>query len=209
MSSNICSVENCESRIKCRKLCAGHYSSHRAKGLIEDRKNRLCMVAGCGRPFYSRNFCAVDYQRYYIGLQTPNQTVCMVANCPGAIHREGHCYRHYMEIFPKEVTSKLDCRIGDCTEPRQPHATLCKRHHRLEQLKAARAKADREKLREAKRLERQLAAQKPACIETDCDRPARSMDRCQLHYHAWKHETTQGKDFWEFVKAELQLEGAK
>lgn len=207
MSSKICTIENCESIVRCRGLCTSHYRSLHAKGLLEDKKQRVCKVAGCTRPFYAKGFCSSDYQIMFRGRKAENGFECMVENCPRPIHRELHCMRHYLELYPASVTSKPDCNMTYCTEPRHHRALLCERHLRLHQNKLTRQKAERRDLLEMKRLAKAKAKlDAPRCIEAECDANARSMNRCQLHYNAWKNQVNQTDDFWSFVKQELRIQ---
>lgn len=201
--SSKCTIDTCQSTIKCKGLCAAHYQAQRIAGLIGKKKSLNCIVANCPRPFYSQDFCVNHYQLMVEGRKNPNRTICMVENCPGSVWREGHCLTHYRAIFDKPVVEKPSCESGKCNEPKYSKTRFCAKHFKMDQAKIARKKEKNRLLREFQKA--QVKASKPVCMEDGCDKPLRSMNRCQLHHNQWKAQPTQATDFWEFVKQEMGI----
>jgi len=212
MNSKICAIDTCSSRVISRGYCTSHYQSQRKKGLLEllpDQPPKICTVAYCGHPNYARGFCANCYQSYLKGRNKPNKKDCMVEHCPGFVYRENHCMRHYKVLYSQSEIRKPDCTNNNCTEPRYHKTSLCKKHFDAQQALFARKRQEKREKMQAKRLAAQLAEEaKPRCVEDECNKAAWSMDRCQLHYNAWKTAASQADDFWSFVKTELKLENA-
>lgn len=191
MSFKICSVDNCHSRTKSRGLCASHYKFEHRNGTYDAPDRPACKMEGCTRAHRYQGLCQKHYQIAKRAEQRAKNQECIVQPCAGTNYREGHCNTHYLERFPKTVTRIPDCRRPNCTKPQFKYLG-CEIHWRNYQPKAVR-----------------MIKTADSCIEDECPNKRFSMDRCQKHYNEWKNQARQADDFWEFVKAELNLESAK
>lgn len=74
ISDKKCSVEGCDSKIRCKSLCGLHYQRHRLNIPMDSRryvtrgKYKICTVDWCTRKYYANRLCALHYRRHKNGL---------------------------------------------------------------------------------------------------------------------------------------------
>lgn len=101
-----CSVEGCETPIKCKGLCSRHYQRLNIHGdplgggFDRVRPVSICSVAGCSGVVDGRGLCCVHYQRLMkrgdpLYEYTPTRNVCTVLGCDVFVNGRGYCPKHY------------------------------------------------------------------------------------------------------------------
>jgi hypothetical protein len=184
----MCEVEHCSSRIVAHGLCGAHYATMLRHEIGQHKRYNKkrggpCQMVGCDNPVRSNLLCEKHYMRLYRVAKSPNKTICMFGECPGAVYREGHCKDHYMELFPKVQTRKPDCSQDDCTRP-VFSKQLCQSHFNKTKAKKIR---------------------RPKCVEDGCENYQYVLERCKTHYAEFKFEGAHAEDFWSFVKDKLEI----
>ena len=188
MSSKICAIDTCYSTVKGRGLCAGHYKAEQRRGTYDEPNRPTCKMTGCNSAMRFKELCGRHYQIDHRANVKRAQNECAVKPCPVDVYREGHCKAHYVERFPKIQTRIPDCRRPGCTQP-QHRLEGCVKHWKIYQ-------------------QNQLRRTIVPCSEPGCQSKTFALGRCQLHHNQFKNAENYPDDLWEFVKRELNLEGA-
>lgn len=117
MAEGTCSVEGCETNVRCKGFCVKHYQRWRRNGDPLGGRGwnpDVCTIDGCERPPLARGWCNTHYRRWQrVGDPLADQPhrseipkpvkipfvfreVCEVEGCTNKHNAQGFCGPHYM-----------------------------------------------------------------------------------------------------------------
>lgn len=185
MSKGTCSVTSCGRPVHTRGWCNTHYrrwfhtGDVMADKPIKDVSKRLdpCSIEGCDRRAVARGWCNSHYCRWrdhgdplYVAPERPKS--CSIKDCGGKVYGHGWCAKHWSRWY----------RWGDPNH-------LVRRSYKPEQRSRKRSSAggSRENTKAAsprRRVEPVVhqASQVVQCSAGDCERTAKSLGYCGMHY---------------------------
>ena len=189
-----CKVEDCERPAMARGWCQKHYLRWRKhcdplKTVIV--RHTGCSVEGCERPHHMKTYCSMHYQRWAKdGDPGPVDTTlqsregpCSVTDCTEDVWAKGMCAAHYdlkrrngspdTRVRNRRKAADIPdvCEIEGCEKPYKMNG-YCQMH-------AFRVREHGE----PGPAEVMLQPQKgKTCKVPDCDRPAKSRDKCARHF---------------------------
>lgn len=90
------------------------------------RKNKDCLIDGCGRNVYSGGYCNKHYSQIrrtgkILTEKISNKGECMAEGCKNSRHSKGYCQKHYLQVkkYGKLIPSKehgfyTQCKVEGC-----------------------------------------------------------------------------------------------
>lgn len=128
MTEELCSIENCEVKVRARGLCATHYNRAYRNWEIEGAKK--CLVEDCENVATSKGYCPTHYDRMRRRGFFGTGKKCSLEGCGKPMHALGVCATHYKAVRSKgENPSAKPCSVVDCERFSESNG-LCDPHVR-------------------------------------------------------------------------------
>jgi hypothetical protein len=186
----MCTVDDCEGRVKAGGLCQKHYVRFRKYGTTDDPEPKpvaICSVPDCVKPVVAQGICGMHYRRQRIhgdlnATRKPRST-CTVDNCDRPVVGQGLCSPHYNRMrthgdplvggelrkVRPQGSEPPPCAVDDCDTPSVALGMCGKHYQRFT------------KHGDPHQVFERMSKDGPCLIE-DCERPRESKGYCLIHY---------------------------
>lgn len=110
LTEKICSIENCELKVRCKGLCQKHYNRWWKTGSTNLTKiqENSCLVNACIFQVFKQNLCKTHYLFLSNIVKNNNSEFCSVNNCSEKHVARKLCIFHYQRFKETGSVEKSD-----------------------------------------------------------------------------------------------------